>query len=716
MGNIKSGKASLSAKLVSAALTELITSRWTAGLSTRDNPMMLESISSALGFFERLFALQPDISLGISDNSLNLEGKSISGSNPFLQDFAGIMESHGVASIEFAKGLKLEELLEFQSFFITGDSTSAGSFEETSGKIPHIRITFRETSAKPDHVQEETTAAETGKKWDDYISAVLSGNLSDFDAEILIANIPPEEIAVYFNTHMGGTPGGLSTERVIATYLGTSGAHGIRPDLFERFFVLINALDPQLKKLFLLDTISTTKLTAPEAETLFRSLTASELETFLDSLSGINEIATGNIATVVDILNDLQSPSGLYITLLNGQAILPGCDIPLDKGSLSLFSEEQFSAFRSDEFRSTLKGSLSETERTAKTTAADISRELNGQSTEKRFSEVCLEILSDRNISRDDYLTILSRIAGLATLFLESGRFDDFIDTYNTIYSDSLSGRFRNEAASMLSYFYRSQDFLEKAVEIVKVWGMHDIFPVVKFVEAQRNYLLAPLFDALADEQDAAVRNYLLELLSRLSFSVLDEAVKRLEDTRWYVIRNMLYVIRKMEGSRYSHVFKKYVTHMHPKVSVEALEGLLHFRDPEALTHLKKSLMDTNAERRDEAIRLSGEYKVRAVLPALAALLQKVEYITSGPNYKLLVVSAMHNIAAPEAIPVFIHVLNSSSVLNVSAFEELKLEIYKGLDRYPVESVRQLLTIGSKSSNGKIREISEQLMKKDWKR
>lgn len=712
------GKESLAAKLLSAALTELVTSRWTAGLSTRDNPMMLESISSALGFFERLFAIQTSISLNISGKSLLLDGTLISGANPFLQDFAGIMESKGVASLEFSAGLTLDELIAFQSLFITGETISENDTvnKESSEKISHVRITFSQPPDEAGQLRGDGVTSAESQKWRDYISAILSGNLSDFDAEVLIANIPPEEIASYMNSKTLQQLPQNAPRKIISTYVGSSGAHGVQPDLFEKFLVLVNALDPQLKRRFLLDTINSTKLAAREAETLFGSLTASELETFIDSLTGINEFASGNVAPVIDILNAIQSPSGLYTTMKNEKTVLPGCDMLLDKGSLSFFGEEQFSRFHSDEYRKTIKASLESHELKGKPALPELSRALNSQTTEKRFSEICLEVLSHRNVSRDDYLSILSRIANLATLFLESGRFDDFIEAYNTIYSDSFSGKYRDDASSMLNHFYRSQDFLEKAIEVVKVWGRHDIFPVSKFVEAQHNYLLSPLFDALADEQDAAIRNFLLELLSRLSFSVLDEAVKRLEDPRWYVIRNMLYVIRIMEGSRYSHVFKKFVTHMHPKVSNEALEGLLHFRNPDAVMYLKKALLDSNAEKRDEALRLAGEYKVRAVIPTLTALLEKVEYITTGPNYKLLVVKAMHSIAAPEAIPVFLNVLNSSSVLNVGALEELRLEIYRGLDRYPIESIRKLLTLGKGSSNSKIREISERLMQKDWKR
>jgi HEAT repeat protein len=294
---------------------------------------------------------------------------------------------------------------------------------------------------------------------------------------------------------------------------------------------------------------------------------------------------------------------------------------------------------------------------------------------------------------------------------METGRFDDFVDVYNAIFSDALSGKYRTEASSMLDYIYHTESFVARSVESIKLWGKHEWPSAVRLADAQRRHLLGPIFDALADEEDSSMRNFLLELIGRLKFDVLEEAVTRLEDNRWYVVRNMINVIRKMEGNRFSDRIARFMNHPNPKVAMEAVETLMYFKHPDVLTTLRKILYGDDLELRDEAIRLAGLYKVREAVPPLLSLLERPEYRSSGTSYKLLVVKSLHEIGDPRAIDSFVRVFKSDTLLNGPALDDLKTAIFEGLSNYSPDTVKPLLLLGSRSSVSAVRSISEELLK-----
>jgi len=219
------------------------------------------------------------------------------------------------------------------------------------------------------------------------------------------------------------------------------------------------------------------------------------------------------------------------------------------------------------------------------------------------------------------------------------------------------------------------------------------------------------LFEALAGEEDPSTRKFLLQLLSAMGNDVAKGAVKRLNDSSWYVVRNMIYLLREAGGSKYAPHVRKFVKDKNKKICMEALRTLLHFKSRDAYSYIKLYLKTDDIELRQQAVKFAGMYRCVEAVPLLLDMLKKMDVLGTEAYDKIPVVKALGEIGDPRAIEVLMKIMKSRTFLYRAALGDLKVEIFRSLRNYPRESVFPLLAIGINSKNDEIRAVSEKLLK-----
>jgi len=225
-----------------------------------------------------------------------------------------------------------------------------------------------------------------------------------------------------------------------------------------------------------------------------------------------------------------------------------------------------------------------------------------------------------------------------------------------------------------------------------------------------RLYLASPLLDALSDTPDANLRKFFLHVLGNMGGEVISEAIRRLNDNRWYVVRNMIYLLREYGRKEYLKHVRPFTRDKNKRVRIEALKTLLHYGDREGTSCLKAYLKGDDPELMEQATTLSGTYRVKDVVPDLIELLEKKDVIGSETYHKIPVIRALAQIGDTRAIEPLKRLYTSKSLFFRSALNELKVEIFKTLKGYPADAVRPLLELGLKSKNMEVASISEKLL------
>ncbi|MCL5024367.1 MAG: hypothetical protein M1497_13575 [Nitrospirae bacterium] len=233
----------------------------------------------------------------------------------------------------------------------------------------------------------------------------------------------------------------------------------------------------------------------------------------------------------------------------------------------------------------------------------------------------------------------------------------------------------------------------------------------MRIARVLKRSLTDPLLDALAGEADPSTRKFFLSVLAAFRTDIVPEAARRLNDARWYVVRNMIYLIRECGGIQHVGRVKPLAKHPDKRISVEATKTLLHFGIPGAFPYVRFFLQSKDLELRDQIIRLAGAYKVREAVPYLLEILERKDLFGIELHYKLSVVRALGEIGDPRALDALMRLCRARSLLYRSRMEEIRGEILKSLSQYPPASVRPLLERGLTSRDKEIRTMSEKFLR-----
>lgn len=172
----------------------------------------------------------------------------------------------------------------------------------------------------------------------------------------------------------------------------------------------------------------------------------------------------------------------------------------------------------------------------------------------------------------------------------------------------------------------------------------------------------------------------------------------------------MICLIRDCNGKKELEKIRKFLKHENIHVSMEALKTLLHFKTLDAIPQLRACLQSKAQDVRTSAIRLSGTYRVKEAVPYLIKYLEKRDLFGTEAYYKTDIVRALGEIGDIKAVETLEKICHTSALLYRGDLEELKVEIFRSLENYPLESVRKLIEFGLGSRNDEIHALSEKLL------
>lgn len=704
-------KLPLDAKLLSEAVIELNISRRSVGLYPDEHPITRQSIEKAHQFLKKLFDIRSSITLGIAKDVLMVEEWTLDKRNPVFREFAMALYEKGIAAVTFHSGATEEELLCFHRLLTGKDIAPGEGFAECAREsgIRHIGFIALDVS-KLRFVEGAREGGGGGESvWEDYVYGLMEGKLTDDEAEGLVLSIPPEEMA-HLLENRGGEAQEKSYDRVIAAYLRDTGGKGLSREATNRFTALLEELSPEMKKQFLARALENPAMNEAEAGMLLRNITPEDIEATINIFKS-RPVISESLSNLLEKLAEAKGASKMLGILPSSKGLIH--DIELGEDMLGLFDEDHFKMFVGPEYRKELDRMLKGPQKgkAASVAAEEIRKATAKETLESAFSDILLELADFKHINKEDYLRVLTRLSELAGMFLETGRFEEICNIYNTLYTHMLSGRHKEEANSMVEYFFRTEDFISRLLESLRLWGRHRRIEALRLVSVLRLYLITPLLDALEEEEDKSLRGFFIYLLGNLGSDVISEAVRRLQDKRWYVVRNMIYLIRECGGRGHLNKLRQLAKHKNKKISIEAVRTLLHFRTPEGPSYLKHYIRGDDIELREEGIKLSGTYRVKELLPTLIDILGKKDIFGTETYWKLSAVKALGEIGDGRAIEPLKKLLGSKTLFNRDSALELKVGILRNLKNFGPEAAEPLIRLALSSKDEKLRAEAEGLLK-----
>ncbi len=696
------GRLPLDAKLLADAVIELNISRRSVSLYPPDHPIVRGSIERAFGHLQKLFEIRHDISLGVAADTLVIDDFMLDRKNPVFREFAGNLHAKGIAAIGFSDGTSREELLGLHELFALKELPEDRTLEELARDkgLRHITLTMIDFS-KFQFLDGAVRRDRTGcAVWEDYVYGLLEGRLSDSVCSLL--DYPEEDIAGAVNSAMSEKTGEASYDRVITAYIKKKGESRLSSAALNKFLAFVDRLRPELKRQFL--SRSFTHLTADmsDIEHVISSMSQQDFERTVALFSEQASLIPETLKNLIDRMSSIKKGSGRAFDFFhNDTAVLH--DIELSDEVVKLFGEDHFHAFVSEEYRQDL-------DRMLQTVSGDavhfdgLRQACREETIDEEHLDILLELLDADFLKPEDYLTLVARLSDLLSVLLDTGRFEGVLKAYHVLETHRTENRYGEAASAMADLFFESEEFTARFVDAVRLWGRRDREVTMQLAQALRATVVDPLLDLLSGEQDPGMRKFLLSVIASFGPGVQAPALQRLGDPRWYVARNMLYLLREADCRNAVDEVRRIIRHDNEVLVTEALRTLLHFGTSDAIPYLK-SFLKAKGELQRGAIRLAGLYRVRETLPILTEMLDAPDLLGGDSLLKIDLVKALAEIGDQRALPALKKISGTRALFNRGPVEELKIEMYRSLARYPHGAVKELLDIGMRSRNETIREI-----------
>lgn len=516
-----------------------------------------------------------------------------------------------------------------------------------------------------------------------YVFALLEGSLKPDESPDLLSAIPPDQLAGFINRAESGKIREDSYEKVITSYIRKSSERSFSPNELKNVMDFINRLRPELKGHFLSSAVN---VLSRDLETAEEALRDTSVDTVINLLSVINEQlvaipeALKNILDKFSVFQQKRSVAPYY------REGLIEDDFLLSPELTSLLSSGDFKAFVTDSYYQDIQSLIQFSADSIETEwIEEFKGEWQDQQVETVFHEIILELtLSEAAgiIPREDCEFYAHILKDQIVQFIYTGQYDQALKTIRILESSDISEKPAGGVSDIYGYFH-SEGFIALFIDSLKIMGREKREEILNVCEYYGEKIIGSLISALIVEESPSARRFLTDMVIHFKEKAVPEAVRHLDDDRWFVKRNMLFILNECGGQDALQYARRYCNHENPKVSFEALKWLLKVKDPFGVEALRNLFKSDSPELVNRAIALSGTFKVEDVVPELVEMLKRKSIAGSYYDSKIPIVRALGQIGDPRALGAVKNILSEKSLLFKGALDRLKEEIRQSLRNYP---------------------------------
>jgi len=174
-------------------------------------------------------------------------------------------------------------------------------------------------------------------------------------------------------------------------------------------------------------------------------------------------------------------------------------------------------------------------------------------------------------------------------------------------------------------------------------------------------------------------RRLICDTLAALGKDHLDVFVRRLESTKANVIRDMLYIIDKLNPAEKLQIIAKVLEHPNLALRLEALNTIGSAGEESCYPYVIKALKDSDTQMRIMAARLLSNFDIRKATKTLLILVDDQGFSRKPAQEQTAMFSALAMTDSPDAMDFFREHLRSTSLLSKKKLVEHKRNIVNGL-------------------------------------
>ena len=248
---------------------------------------------------------------------------------------------------------------------------------------------------------------------------------------------------------------------------------------------------------------------------------------------------------------------------------------------------------------------------------------------------------------------VVGRLGELFRQFVASGRFEVALGILRGVRAlgqdERLTPAQREARAAILGDLARSMSFSSLLAEA----GAPDrltLSEIQGLVAELGPGAARPVLEALAAETDRARRFQLFDFAVSLGSAVVPEATRLLFDKRWFVVRNMILLLRKVGDRSALREIQRCAEDFDPRVGLEAVMMLLAIDSKVSRGLLAKMINNPDPKIAEAAVALTGQHGVVEAIDPLVAMLLRWDPLGSRLSLRLQALRALKTLKASTAV------------------------------------------------------------------
>ncbi len=727
---VDNSNSGLDTKLLSNLIYELNIARRHLIAYPRGHPVVEATLQKVLFLIGEIFEISEEITLGVAKDTLMLGTEFLDRSNPVFRDFARCLFSHSVAALTLTKGVTLVELVKFNEIISQKPDASVeqGGIARqcVDGDLQHIAVrpfdynVFLVTECQSTGASADGLAAlRSDALWQRFVTGILEGNL-DPQAEHSPSgeDFDPELLADVLNGRYRERPGETeeSYAKAITDYMRRLDREEVAlgAETMEKLNRFVKSLNADLRRRFL----STSCLAVGERpDRVTAVLDKFPDEVILDALQESINQESYLPPVIMTVFQRLSKAVG-EVQPGDGEGSPQGITMDeLTQRLHTIFREDELDKFVPSDYQANLQWILATESLSAPELSEmeDLKRTLTSHCVEVQVASVILDIMEGTDIGSSGLLA--KTLEEHCRYFSETGDFDTLL----TIYNKMSEQRDRDPVGDgtvleqILARFVHPE-FIQVILDSPAIWGKVKIPAISALINRIGVVFIEPLLSRLAEEENMFLRRFCMDRLMELGPPVRDEVLQRLDDSRWYFVRNLLIILRNLDDDSVLPHVRVIAGHTHPRVRQELIKTLLHYRDPDGDALLLQELNDDDPERCLHAVRIAGRSQHPQVQQLLVGILQKKGFTGIEFEIRMAAVHALAEIGDPSAIQALDAILRSKSIFHPHMLSTLKVEIVTTLSRYPSEAAARLLRSIAARGNAKLASVAATSLRSLWSR
>ena len=359
-----------------------------------------------------------------------------------------------------------------------------------------------------------------------------------------------------------------------------------------------------------------------------------------------------------------------------------------------LLEDANFKTFVTDSYQQEIQKLLEfDAKKNDNAWTKEFEKEWNNEYIDTIYHQIILTVVTSDNsqiTSQEDYEYLTNVLKYHVEKLIDTSQYKLVLTTLNTLHSSIEKSSFPDMALKTLEY-YGSEKFIAIFINSLRLMNREMKEEAIQICRYYEEKIIQHLIYALIDEESQTVRRFLISLIACFNEKAVPEALKRLDDDRWFVKRNMLFILNECSGVYDLKKIRAHCDNENPKIRFEAIRCLLKASDNYGVELLKKDLNSKGIDSVKKAAVLSGAFKVNGVVPDLIKLLEKRTLTGMGFEDKIPVVRALSQIGDCRALNTLKKILSVKSLIFKSSLEKLKEEIYGSLKGYDHEAANALM-------------------------